>query len=164
FGNLLQRSPAEAFWQDLALLLPALVLAFRGRDRTQRSWPPLRTALVGLALIAVPVFAWRAPELPLDDLATRLAPGVRVSKLCAGGGSVCLDGVAPKLLQGNHLVVLDDLDDDALARAVSGLNAYQARPGAAAVTVLTPSDAARQPAFFSRWARALAIREAAAAL
>jgi uncharacterized membrane protein YphA (DoxX/SURF4 family) len=33
FGNLVQRSPAEAFWQDLLLLVPPLGLAFLGRDR-----------------------------------------------------------------------------------------------------------------------------------
>jgi uncharacterized membrane protein YphA (DoxX/SURF4 family) len=31
FGNLVQRTPAEAFWQDLLLLVPPLVLAFVGR-------------------------------------------------------------------------------------------------------------------------------------
>jgi uncharacterized membrane protein YphA (DoxX/SURF4 family) len=164
FGNLVQRTPAEAFWQDLALLVPALVLAFRGRDRNQRALPPVRSALVLLASIAVPIFAWRAPELPLDDLATRLKPGVRLSGLCAAGGSVCLDAVAPKLGSGNHLVVLDDLGDDALVKDVAALNAYQARPGAAAVTVLTPSDAAHQRAFFWRWAPSFEIVEAPAEL
>ncbi len=164
FGNLVQRTPAEAFWQDLALLVPALALAFRGRDRNQRALPPVRSALVALAMIAVPLFAWRAPDLPLDDLATRLKPGVRLSGLCAAGGAVCLDAVAPKLGSGNHLVVLDDLGDDALARDVAALNAYQARPGAAAVTVLTPSDAARQRAFFWRWAPSFEIVEAPAEL
>jgi uncharacterized membrane protein YphA (DoxX/SURF4 family) len=164
FGNLVQRTPAEAFWQDLALLVPALALAFRGRDRNQRTLPPVRGALVALAMIAVPLFAWRAPELPLDDLATRLKPGVRLSRLCAAGGSVCLDSVAPKLASGDHLVVLDDLGDDGLARDVAALNAYQARPGAAAVTVLTPSDAAHQRAFFWRWAPSFEIVEAPAEL
>ncbi len=86
FGNLVQRTPAEAFWQDLALLALPLALAFVGRDRDQPRLPPVRTVLVALFAIAVPVFAWRAPGLPLDDLATRLAPGATMSTLCAGGG------------------------------------------------------------------------------
>ncbi len=177
FGNLVQRTPAAAFWQDLALLALPLALAFAGRDRDQPRLPPVRTALVALFAVAVPVFAWRAPELPLDDLATRLAPGATMSTLCAGGGSggegrsgggaggaragaVCLDTVAPGLDHGNHLVVLDDIDDPALARAVAGLNAYADTPGAAAVWVLTASETKRQRLFFWRWGPTFKIVEA----
>ena len=170
FGNLVQRTPAEAFWQDLALLALPLALAFVGRDRDLPRLPPIRTALVALFAVAVPVFAWRAPELPLDDLATRLAPGATMSTLCAGGGgssgsgvragAVCLDTVAPELDHGNHLVVLDDVDDPALARAVAGLNAYADGPGAATVWVLTASDPKRQRLFFWRWGPTFKIVEA----
>ena len=173
FGNLVQRTPAEAFWQDLALLALPLALAFVGRDRDQPRLPPVRTALVALFAVAVPVFAWRAPELPLDDLATRLAPGATMSTLCAGGSgggggsafggraaAVCLDTVAPELDHGNHLVVIDGVDDPALARAVAGLNAYADAPGAAAVWVLTTSDAKRQRLFFWRWGPTFKIVEA----
>jgi len=171
FGNLVQRTPAEAFWQDLALLVVPLALAFLGRDRNLPRLPPVRTALAAIFAVAAPVFAWRAPELPLDDLATRLKPGVELSEICAGGGgergkggSVCLETVAPDLGHGNQLVVLDDLDDPALARAVTGLNAYADRPGAAAVTVLTASDAKRQRLFFWRWGPSFKIVEAPAEL
>ncbi len=172
FGNLVQRTPAEAFWQDLALLVVPLALAFLGRDRNLPRLPPVRTAVAAAFAVAVPVFAWRAPELPLDDLATRLKPGVTLSELCAGGGGgagergggVCLDTVAPDLDHGNQLVVLDDLDDAALARAVAGLNAYADRPGAAAVTVLTASDAKRQRLFFWRWGPSFKVVEAPAEL
>lgn len=172
FGNLVQRTPAEAFWQDLALLLVPLALAFVGRDRNLPRFPPIRTALVAIFVIAVPVFAWRAPELPLDDLATRLKPGAMVSKLCAGddrsggsgGAAVCLDTVAPELDHGDHLVVLGDLDDPALAKAVAGLNAYAASPGAATVWALTASDAKRQRLFFWRWGPTFKIVEAPAEL
>ncbi|MBV8200502.1 MAG: hypothetical protein JOZ15_07745, partial [Acidobacteria bacterium] len=61
FGNLVQRTPAAAFWQDLALLSVPLALAFVGRDRNLPSLPPIRTALVAIFAIAVPIFAWRAP-------------------------------------------------------------------------------------------------------
>jgi uncharacterized membrane protein YphA (DoxX/SURF4 family) len=181
FGNLVQRTPAQAFWQDLALLGLPLALAFAGRDRNLQRLPPVRTALVVVFAIAVPAFAWRAPELPLDDLATRLAPGATMSKLCVGGGgggigsgggagggdrggAVCLDTVAPELDRGNHLVLLDDVDDPALARAVAGLNAYADTPGAAAVWVLTASDEKRRRLFFWRWGPAFKVVEAPAEL
>src|SRR5688572_3428113 len=94
FGNLVQRTPAQAFWQDLLLLVPALLLAFLGRERTRR-FPAIRVAVVAVLTAAVALFAWKAPDLPLDDLATRLRPGVSIEKLCAGGGeaAVCLDTV-----------------------------------------------------------------------
>jgi uncharacterized membrane protein YphA (DoxX/SURF4 family) len=164
FGNLIQRTPAEAFWQDLLILGLPLALAFLGRDRSLPRLPPVRSALVAAFAVAAPLFAWRAPGLPLDDLATRLKPGVRVGKLCAGGGAVCLDTVAPELDRGNHLVVLDDVDDPALAKAVAALNAYAGAPGAAAVWVLTASDAARQRLFFWRWGPAFKVVEAPAEL
>src|SRR4051812_41007920 len=44
FGNLVQRTPAQAFWQDLALLVPALLLAWVGRERRPPLFPPVRTA------------------------------------------------------------------------------------------------------------------------
>jgi uncharacterized membrane protein YphA (DoxX/SURF4 family) len=170
FGNLVQRSPAEAFWQDLALLLVPLALAFVGRDRNQPRLPPIRTALVALVTVAVPIFAWRAPQLPLDDLATRLKPGAAMNRLCTGGGaagragSVCLDTVVPDLDHGNHLVVIGDLDDPTLAKAVADLNAYAASPEAATVWLLTASDAKRQRLFFWRWGPTFKIVEAPAEL
>src|ERR1700730_17925778 len=36
FGNLVQRSPAEAFWQDALMLVPAARLARRGRRSRRR--------------------------------------------------------------------------------------------------------------------------------
>ncbi len=170
FGNLVQRTPAEAFWQDLLLLAPALALAWRGRDRNQPSVPRVRTAVVAGVTLALVLFAWRAPELPLDDLATRLKPGAAVAKVCAGdggrdgAGAVCLDSVVPDLDRGDHLVVLDNLDDAALARAVPALNAYGERPGAAAVWLLTSADEAGRRAFFWKWGPSFKIVEAPAEL
>src|SRR5258706_1672244 len=73
FGNLVQRTPSAAFWQDLALLVPALVLAYVGRERAPR-FPLLRTAVAVVGAVVVALFAWKSPALPLDDLATRLRP------------------------------------------------------------------------------------------
>src|SRR5262249_12098528 len=54
FGNLVQRSPAEAFWEDFALLVPALALAFAGREG--RSPARARTAVVLAATAAAVLF------------------------------------------------------------------------------------------------------------
>ncbi|MES1245644.1 MAG: MauE/DoxX family redox-associated membrane protein [Acidobacteriota bacterium] len=150
FGNLVQRTPAEAFWQDLLLLVPALLLAFIGRNRSGR-FPTARVALVAVATVAVALFAWKSPELPLDDLATRLRPGVEIQNLCAGGGAdpVCLSTVAPDLKSGSHLVVMAKLDDPAFEKAVGALNDRADR--GEAVWVLSTSPQETQQAFFWRF-------------
>jgi len=125
FGNLVERTPAEAFWQDLALLLPALLLSFVGRDR-RREIPGWRLLLTGVLTAAALVFAWKAPDLPLDDLATRLKPGVKVENLCTGQGEdrICMGLLLPEVTDGEHLVMLVDLTDEAFAEAVPALNEY----------------------------------------
>lgn len=150
FGNLVQRTPAEAFWQDLLLMVPALLLAFVGRPRSSR-FPAARAALVAVAAVAVALFAWKSPELPLDDLATRLRPGAEIAEMCAGGGEnpVCLSTVAPDLKTGSHLVVLAKLDDPELEKAVGSLN-DQANRGDS-VLVLSASPQETQQAFFWRF-------------
>jgi len=150
FGNLVQRTPAEAFWQDLLLLVPALLLAFVGRNRSSR-FPTLRVAAVAIATVAVALFAWKSPELPLDDLATRLRPGVEIQDLCAGGGAdpVCLSTVAPDLKTGSHLVVLAKLDDPEFEKAVGSLNDQASR--GEDVWVLSASPEETKQAFFWRF-------------
>ncbi|MDX1632215.1 MAG: hypothetical protein R3234_10160 [Thermoanaerobaculia bacterium] len=106
FGNLVDRTPAEAFWQDLLLLGIPLLLAFlgRGRDSHGARW---RVTLAGGATVGVLLLAWKAPDLPLDEVATRLRPGTRIDELCAGDDPrVCLHDVAPALLEGEHWVVM----------------------------------------------------------
>lgn len=161
FGNLVQRTPAQAFWQDLLLLAPPLLLSFVGRGRSS-AFPRVRAALVAAATVAVAVFAWKAPELPLDDLATRLSPGVEVEEICAGAeaDAVCLDTVAPDLKQGEHLVViadLTDLDDPALGDAVAGLNKIKDAGGE--VWVLSASPSEQHRAFFWRFGPAFQVVE-----
>ncbi len=159
FGNLVQRTPAEAFWQDLLLLVPALLLSFVGHAGGNRSsrFPTVRAALIPVAAAAVALFAWKAPELPLDDLATRLRPGVQVTELCTGGGEVCLSTVAPELKTGSHLVILADLKDPVLEKAVGSLNEYAGR--GEAVWVLSASPQEEKQAFFWRFGPAFQIVE-----
>jgi uncharacterized membrane protein YphA (DoxX/SURF4 family) len=154
FGNLVQRSPTEAFWQDLLLLVPPLCLAFLGRERSgrrDRIIPPLRTAAVALGTAGVLVFAWKAPELPLDNLATRLHPGVQVDRICAdqSANPLCLSTIAGDLMKGEHLVVIADLADPAFRRAVPGLNDAASTPGGPQVWVL--SAAPSEQIFEFRW-------------
>jgi uncharacterized membrane protein YphA (DoxX/SURF4 family) len=133
FGNLVERTPSQAFWQDLGLLGAPLLLAFIGRPRG-RAGPQLRTTLAVLAGAGAVFFAVKAPGLPLDDLATRLKPGARTADFCAGQGNeaICLDHIAEGISQGRHLVILADLEDPGFTRAVPALNAW--------------ADAGRQPA------------------
>jgi len=114
-----------------------------------------------IGTLAVLILAWKAPELPLDNLATRLRPGVEVGKTCVGEGAqqVCLDGLIPELRQGENLVVMAKLDDSALTKAVDALNAYASGPGPA-LWVLTSSTADQQRAFFWQWGPRFQIREA----
>jgi hypothetical protein len=162
FGNLVQRTPAQAFWQDLALLVPALLLAWVGRERRPPLFPPVRTAVAIVGALAAVIFAWKAPALPLDDLATRLRPGVEVGGVCVGEGAqrVCLDSLIPELRQGENLVVMAKLDDDGLTKSVDALNAYAGTAGNPALWLLTSSTAEQQRAFFWKWGPRFQIREA----
>ncbi len=160
FGNLLQRTPAEAFWQDLALMVPALLLAFLGRPRG-RLFPPFRTALVAVGAAAALVFAIQAPELPLDDLATRLSPGVETADLCVGADAdrVCFPSIVPELSEGRHVVILTELDDEAFTGAVPRLNglATGGGPRPWVVTTATPEEL---NAFYWQRGPAFEIRDA----
>jgi len=164
FGNLVERTPQQALLQDALLLGVPTLLVFLGRPRGGRRFPPLRTALVVLAAVAVPLFAWLAPRLPLDDLATRLHPGAELSALCAGAGDarVCLDLLVPELASGDHLVVLTRLDDETFTGAVERLNGYAmaAQDGEGApLWVLAPGSAEEQRAFFWTYAPVFQVRE-----
>lgn len=164
FGNLLQRTPAEAFWQDLALMVPALLLAFLARPGG-RTFPPVRTAIVAVGAVGAVVFAWKAPDLPLDDLATRLSPGVEVADLCVGADAdrVCFPSIVPELSEGRHLVVLTALDDEAFTEAVPRLNEI-ASGGGPRLWVLATATPEQLHTFFWQRGPAFEIRDAPAPL
>lgn len=129
FGNLVSRTAAEAFWQDLLLLVPGYaaswldVVGAGDRGARRRWWA------VAALTAAAGIFTALSPALPIDDLATKLGPGRQIAELCAGTGgrdgaeSACLDLIVPELLEGRHLVVIASLDSSELARAVPALNA-----------------------------------------
>lgn len=167
FGNLVERTPAEAFWQDLLLMVPALLLAYLARPTNHRL-PWLRLAATGVLTIAVVVLAWKAPELPLDNLATRLKPGIDPMAICAGSVDddtrVCMDGVLPEIAEGEHLVVMAELEDGPLGDHVAALNEYHWSGNGPPLWVLT--DATSEQLFGFRFSHgpSFELREAPAAL
>jgi uncharacterized membrane protein YphA (DoxX/SURF4 family) len=166
FGTLVQRTPAQAFWQDLLMLVPPLFLAFLGRDRRGRLFPPVRTAVSVVGALAVLGFAWKAPELPLDDLATRLSPGVKVEEICAGAEPerVCLGSMVPEFAEGRHLAIMARLDSPELTGAMDALNAYAGKGENPTLWLLVSSTPEEERAFFWSWGPLFQIRQAPPAL
>lgn len=165
FGNLVERTPKEAFVQDVAMLLPGMALAWLARPRAPRFLRG-RVAAAGAAALAAATLAWRAPALPLDDVATRLKPGVRLDELCAGRDAerVCLAHLAPGLAEGRQLVVIADIRDAGFDALAGRLNAY-AQPGAEPpLTLLADMTVEEQRALFWRVAPAFDLHEAPAAM
>ncbi len=160
FGNLVERTPGEAFWQDLLLMVPALLLAFVGR-RHRLEFPRLRVLLTTVAVVAGLLFAWRAPSLPLDNLATRLKPGVEVAELCSGRDSdrICLDLIIPELSSGDHWVVLTDLEEEFVA-AVPAMNEQVFSDSGAMLWAATAAESEALTAFTWSQGPVFEVREA----
>ena len=173
FGNLVERTPAEAFWQDVLMLVPALALAWVGRpaviqapDRRRRA---LRTGIAATAALAAGAIAALAPGLPFDDLATRLRPGTNVAEICAGSGDarICLDNLVPGLGRGRRWVVLADIRAAGFAELAAELNRYEQRAAAdalPAVAVLADFTQEEQMELFWRLAPAFELHEVPAAV
>lgn len=189
FGNLVIRTPAEAFWQDLFLLVPALLIAFMGRpgagwfaaiplrggaaaenpaaeDPPAAKFPSTRIGITAATTLLSLLLAWQAPNLPLDDMATRLRPGSEIADLCSGQGveRLCLDMMMPELEEGEHLVVLADLADPAFGEAVEDLNTLALAGTGPTLWVLTDATPDEQYAFFWQWGPVFEVREAPHAL
>ncbi len=167
FGNLVSRTPEEALKQDLLLLVPPLALAFLGRGGG--GWPKRRLAVALVAAAGFGLLAWRAPDLPLDNLATRLKPGAEVRAFCAGSESeastrICLDALVPELEEGEHLVVISELGDEALEAAMPELNARAGRAEGPRLWLLTPSGEEERRLFFWRAGPRFEVRETPQAL
>jgi uncharacterized membrane protein YphA (DoxX/SURF4 family) len=142
FGRLVERTPGEAFWQDLLLLVPPLLLAFLVRETKLG-----RGRLMAAAILTVAgtLFAWQAPRLPLDNLVTALKPDVATAGLCVGnadkGSRVCLDDVVPELAEKSHLVILADPNDPAFGAQVAQLNDFHWSSGVPSLWVLSAASA-----------------------
>ena len=112
FGNLIASSPGQALARDVVLFGLAL-LAFLGRPRRPAAgW---RAALAAAAGVAFGAFAVAAPALPLDNLATRLKPGVTAA-------SLRIDEIIPELQDGTRLVLLLDRADEKTFGEVARIN------------------------------------------
>ena len=72
FGSLLERTAGEAFWQDLLLLVPPLVLAFWGRRSGRQAFPWRRLAVAFLAMSGVLFWAGTNTGLQMVDIAAEI--------------------------------------------------------------------------------------------
>ncbi len=117
FGQLLERTPRQALYEDLGLAgLSGLAWLGSPAPRGARlPWAGVLGACAGVA------FALLAPRLPLDVHATALAPGVAVE-------ATQLDQVIPELRAGRHLVLLLDRADPATRARIPHLNARLGLP------------------------------------
>ena len=166
FGNLVDRSPKEAFYQDILLLVPAMALAFLGRPKGDLPFPWPRFTAVAVFVTAVLGFAWKAPDLPLDNFATRLKPGVDIEEVCAGEGdeAACLDTIVPEMLEGRHLVVIADLEDPRFTAEVGRLSEYALSEPEEMLWVVSSSSPQAQEEFYWSHGPAFEVREGPLAL
>jgi uncharacterized membrane protein YphA (DoxX/SURF4 family) len=164
FGNLLDRSPKEAFWQDLWLLALPLGLALVGRGDKESGPARGRVMLVAGLTVAGLLFASMAPELPLDDLATRLRPGVEIGDLCAGSDEnpeqLCLDALVSDLESGSHWVILSDLEEPSLLQALPRLNEWSVSGAGESLWILTAAPEEAVATFQWTQAPAFPVQEA----
>jgi len=118
FGQLLERTPWQALYEDLCFVVLSSLAWVGGtaRPAVLRTGPSVFGAGAGIAL------ALCAPWLPLDDHATALAPGVTVE-------ATHLDEIVPELRTGRHLVLLLDRGDPETGVRIAQLNERLKLPG-----------------------------------
>lgn len=118
FGRLLERTPLQALYEDVAFVILSGCAWLGGAAPTARlrPWPSVLGAGTGVAL------ALCAPWLPLDDHVTALAPGVTVA-------ATHLDEIVPELRTGRHLVLLLDRADPATSARIVHLDERLKLPG-----------------------------------
>ena len=93
FGSLIERTPAEAFWQDLLLMVPLMLLCFRGRPKSG-GVPKRRLGLALLAALGVSLWASRSPDIEYIEAAHRLGSLAETSRFAASSSySLTIDGV-----------------------------------------------------------------------
>ncbi len=73
FGSLIERTPGEAFWQDLFLLLVPLSLAYIGRQVSHRGFPWRRLLVVGFLVLGVMIYVGGNSDLRFVEMAAEIA-------------------------------------------------------------------------------------------
>jgi hypothetical protein len=149
----MSRGPLGVIVEDI-LLIAAAALALWLAPAPDRAARPARWKTPFLTLLAVgsTAFALASPRLPIDDMATALKPGVRL-------GDLGLDAVAGNLAEGDRLLVILELDEEASQRAVPALNALATTAGVPPLAGLTLSDDEKRAEFFFAHAPAFEILE-----
>lgn len=115
FGKLIERTAAEAFWQDLFLLVIPLLVALWGRARQSQSLPRVRLSLAAVAAAVAVGLAWNNPDLHFAGAAAQIAA----------------QAAEESFLQTSDYVVL--VDDEQIARA----QVYYSE-GSAALLIVVP--------------------------
>jgi hypothetical protein len=154
FGALVERTPGQALVEDVVFLgLSGVAWLGRSPAASRPRW-----ALTALTALAGAGLAMAAPSLPLDDRATRLAPGVTVE-------ATKLDEVVPELRSGRHLVLLLDRADAAMPQRIGRLNAQLGLPGSGiSVWGVAADDPQLAMAFMWSAGPAFEVRSAPAAM
>ncbi len=123
FGNLVERTPRQALIEDLIFVVLSLV-AFVGRRAPVAGAPAPRwhVPAIGFGAAAGLAFCLASPHLPLDNLATRLKPGISIEAVKVGDQA--LDNRFPEAQVGRHLILLLDRsrDDEATKQAMERVN------------------------------------------
>ncbi len=92
FGSLIERTAAEAFWQDLLLMVPLTLLCF-WRRRKSEGIPKKRLVLAMLAALAVSLWAYRSPDIEYIEAAHRLGSLAETSRFVPSSSySLTIDG------------------------------------------------------------------------
>lgn len=69
FGVFLQRTATEAFWQDLFLLVPPLLMCFVGRKSASRVWPSWKFWAGSVSALIIVLYAVIGVGMPAAELA-----------------------------------------------------------------------------------------------
>lgn len=93
FGSLIERTAAEAFWQDLLLMVPFTLLCFWKRPQS-RGLPKRRLVLALLMALGVPLWAYRITDIEFIEAAHRLGSLSETSRFAPSQSySLTIDGL-----------------------------------------------------------------------
>lgn len=106
FGVFLQRSAGEAFWQDLFLLVPPLVLACLSPAARRMAVPIWKSGVAAVATLAIAVYTMAFVDLPRVEPVLATVPGTPGLLQPADHFAVWVDGIE----QTDARVLESDLD------------------------------------------------------